>query len=109
VDAKNREWLRANRHRVTIGTTVDGRPTFNFGDDCDLFDEMDDFLDEECVGFGDHLALSHWDNSTGRETHEIFSEHALHSFRPGSVARDDLARRLANSYRRGGFLLNLRP
>ena len=68
MESADRNWLRANRHRIKIGMTEDGRPTFDFGDDYNLYDAMDDFLTEECVGYGDHLILRHWDNPTARET-----------------------------------------
>ena len=71
VEAADREWLRANRHRIKIGKTDDGRPTFDFDDDYNLYDATDDFLGEECVGFGEYISLRHWDNPTARETHEI--------------------------------------
>jgi hypothetical protein len=80
VEAFDRDWLRANRHRIRLGATEDGRPTFDFSEDNELFDTMDDFLDEDCVGPGEHFILRHWDNPTGHETHEIvFADRRLTS------------------------------
>lgn len=71
MDASDRDWLRANRHRIKIGKAEDGRPTFDFEEDYELFDAMDDFLNEECAGLSERFYLRHWDNPTARETHEI--------------------------------------
>ncbi len=76
MEANDREWLRANKHRIKIGKMENGQPTFDFDDDYNLFDMMDDYLEEECVGLGEHYPLRHWDNPTARETHEIVFDNA---------------------------------
>jgi hypothetical protein len=111
VEARERHWLRSNRHRIKIGQLEDARPTFDFGEDFDLFDTLDDFLNEECVGFGEHLYLPHWDNPTARELNTPENEadpwispdlRTLVFVRGSDTDRTSTSRRASSSQARAG-------
>jgi hypothetical protein len=57
VKSSDRDWLRANSHRIKIGVTSDGQPLLDF-DDFEVFDAMEDFLIEECDGLGEFVVDS---------------------------------------------------
>jgi hypothetical protein len=78
MDVSDRDWLRANRHRIAIRQPEDGRPSFYFGSDRELEDAMDDFLSEACEGLSELVFLRGWDNPTATETLEIgFEDRAM--------------------------------
>ncbi len=47
MDASDRDWLRANRHRITVTQNDDGLVVLEF-DDYEVFDATEDYLTEEC-------------------------------------------------------------
>ncbi len=47
MEAQDREWLRANGHRIKIGVTDTGHHCLEF-DDWNVYDATDDFLTEDC-------------------------------------------------------------
>ena len=71
MDADEISWLRANKHRIVVGTSEEGLAQFEL-DDAEVYDALDDYLEEVLEGsLGEFWYRDPKDEATGVRTHQI--------------------------------------